>query len=64
MFIALLNSALSVAYYAWVIKSIYFDKFDAKEVHFADVKLPISAQLILVAGTIYFGIFAGVVFGV
>ena len=61
--IALLNSALSVGYYAWVVKSIYFDKFEAKEVYFADVKLAMSAQFILVAGTIYFGIFAGVVFG-
>jgi len=62
--IALLNSALSVAYYAWVIKSIYFDKFDAKEVRFANVKLSMMAQIILVAGTIYFGIFAGTVFGI
>ena len=62
--IALLNSALSVGYYAWVIKSIYFDKFEAKEVHFAEVKLPLIAQLVLVSGTLFFGIFAGVVFSV
>lgn len=62
--IALLNSALSVAYYAWVIKGIYFDKLESKEVCCANIQLPIIAQFILVAGTIYFGVFAGVVFGV
>ena len=62
--IALLNSALSVGYYAWIIKSIYFDALDAKKVHFAETKLPLMAQLILVAGTLFFGIFAGVVFSV
>jgi len=62
--IALINSALSVAYYAWVVKSIYFDKFETKEVYFTNTKLSMMAQIILVAGTIYFGIFAGLVFGV
>ena len=60
--IALLNSALSVAYYAWVVKGIYFDSFSAKKVLLAETKLSMSAQFILVVGTIYFGIFAGVVF--
>ena len=61
--IALLNSALSVAYYAWVIKSIYFDTLEAKEVCCADTSFPLMAQIILVAGTVYFGVFAGMVFG-
>ena len=63
VFIALLNSALSVAYYAWVIKTIYFDKLQAKERELVELKIPTLAQLILVGGTLYFGIFAGVVFG-
>ena len=62
--IALLNSALSVAYYAWVIKSIYFDKLEAKEVCCANTRFAMMAQIILVAGTIYFGIFAGLVFAI
>ena len=62
--IALLNSALSVAYYAWVIKSIYFDKLEAQKVCCANIRFAIMAQLILVAGTLFFGVFAGVVFGV
>jgi len=61
--IALLNSALSVAYYAWVVKSIYFDKLYTKNLSFVDIKLSMLAQFILLAGSIYFGIFAGTVFG-
>jgi len=61
--IALLNSALSVAYYAWVIKSIYFDALDTQKVYFANIRSSVMAQIILVAGTLYFGIFAGLVFG-
>ena len=59
--IALLNSALSVGYYAWIIKTLYFDKSEAKERH-VEIVLPLFAQIILAVGTIYFGIFAGVVF--
>ncbi len=59
--IALLNSALAVAYYAWIIKHIYFDKAIVKD------KINVSSgsligQLILLAGTIYFGIVAADVF--
>ena len=62
--IALLNSALSVAYYAWVIKSIYFDELNTQKVYFANIRASVMAQIILVVGTIYFGIFAGLVFGI
>ena len=60
--ITLLNSALSVAYYAWIIKHIYFDKKNLQS-KISSVKFaPVIAQFILLAGTIYFGIFANVVF--
>jgi len=58
--IALLNSALSVAYYAWIIKHIYFDESKIKDV-LISIPLPLIAQGILAAGTIFFGIFAGTV---
>ena len=62
--VTLLNSALSVAYYAWIVKHIYFDEvtvsYELKELHFA----PLVAQFILLGGTLYFGIFAGSVFGI
>jgi proton-translocating NADH-quinone oxidoreductase chain N len=59
--IAALNSALAVAYYAWIVKHIYFDKASNEST------INISAgsfigQLILLVGTIYFGIFAADVF--
>ena len=60
--IALLNSALSVGYYAWIVKSMYFDKLTAKEVFHAPVQFATGAQVILALGTLYFGIFAGSVF--
>ncbi len=59
--IALLNSALSVGYYAWIIKSMYFDEGTLKE-RLVDLHLPQIAQLILAAGTLYFGVFASSVF--
>lgn len=62
--IALLNSALSVGYYAWLVKSIYFDSRTRKDVATKSIKTPMLAQFILLAGTLYFGIFAGLVFGV
>jgi NADH-quinone oxidoreductase subunit N len=62
--IALLNSALSVAYYAWVVKAIYFDELEVQKRVFLGIKLPMSAQFILLGGTLFFGVFAGVVFGV
>ena len=61
--IALLNSALSVAYYAWIIKHLYFDEAPARQIRF-DEKPPFFAQTILLAGTVYFGIFASIVFAV
>jgi NADH-quinone oxidoreductase subunit N len=60
---ALLNSALAVGYYAWIIKHIYFD---AAPEGAPSVKMPTGSligQLILLAGTIYFGVVAGTVFG-
>jgi NADH:ubiquinone oxidoreductase subunit 2 (subunit N) len=59
--IAALNSAFAVSYYVRIIKHIYFDK------PVNNVKISINAgsligQLILLAGTIYFGIFASSVF--
>ena len=59
--IALLNSALSVGYYVWIIKAIYFDD-TSKEKQELKLTMPLMAQTILACGTLYFGIFAGVVF--
>ena len=61
--VAALNSALSVGYYAWIIKHIYFDDTDG----YATSKITITpgslvGQIILLIGTIYFGIFATPVF--
>lgn len=56
--ITLLNSALSVAYYAWIVKHIYFDDvnvdFNLKSLNAA----PLLSQFILLGGTLYFGVFA------
>jgi NADH-quinone oxidoreductase subunit N len=60
--VALLNSALSVGYYAWVVKAIYFDEFKAKEVMYAQTKTKLFAQIILAVGTLFFGVFATYVF--
>ena len=62
--IALLNSALSVGYYAWIVKHLYFD--DANETAVTQRNRTFSnlAQLILLGGTFYFGIFASVIFAV
>ena len=60
--VTLLNSALSVAYYAWIVKHIYFDE-PAR--HSALGSLRVSgfvAQAILLSGTLYFGLFAATVF--
>jgi NADH-quinone oxidoreductase subunit N len=61
--VAALNSALSVGYYAWIIKHVYFDTTDG----YNSSKITMTpgsliGQLILLAGTIYFGIFATPVF--
>jgi len=61
--VALLNSALAVAYYAWLIKHIYFDKAtDSKSATISTGAL--IGQLILLAGTVYFGIVAGQIIAV
>jgi len=60
--VALLNSALSVGYYAWIIKSIYFDEEINKQKRTVDIKPKLISQLILVMATLYFGIFASSVF--
>jgi len=62
--ITLLNSALSVAYYAWIIKHIYFDAPHTQTQITKVGRLPIIAQTILLFGTLYFGIFAYSVFAV
>jgi len=59
--IALLNSALSVGYYAWIIKHLYFDESVGKN-RGSNEKLPMLSQVILLAGTLYFGVFASLVF--
>jgi len=59
--IALLNSALSVGYYAWIIKHIYFDEAVEKR-HVENSRVQIVSQVILLAGTLFFGIFASFVF--
>jgi NADH-quinone oxidoreductase subunit N len=69
VFIALLNSALSVGYYAWFIKQMVMMPSsqqavvvkEGKEVHYV---LPYIAQAILLMGTVYFGIVAGDIFTV
>ena len=62
--ITLLNSALSVGYYAWIVKHIYFDETNPYSKLIKLDKIPLIAQFILLAGTIYFGIFAYSVLGV
>jgi len=60
--ITLLNSALSVAYYAWIIKHIYFEE-NASDYTLEKLSFSSSAtQVILLLGTLYFGVFASVVF--
>jgi len=55
--IALLNSALAVGYYVWIIKHIYFDDTNSNET-ISMTPGSLIGQLILLAGTIYFGIVA------
>jgi len=59
--IALLNSALSVGYYIWILKSIYFDTNQKPKI-LISIPNKILAQAILASGTIYFGILAGGLF--
>jgi len=59
--IALLNSALSVGYYAWIVKYMYFD--ESRDVASVETeKLPMISQGILFIGTLYFGVFASIIF--
>ena len=63
--VALLNSALAVAYYAWIVKHIYFDQ--PTEGSIAKISITpgsLIGQLILLAGTFYFGIVAADIFNV
>ncbi|RLA68982.1 MAG: NADH-quinone oxidoreductase subunit N [Epsilonproteobacteria bacterium] len=60
--IALLNSALSVGYYAWIVKHLYFDALEGKKLQVGSSKVQMISQTILLAGTIFFGIFASWVF--
>jgi len=61
--IALLNSALAVAYYVWIMKHIYFDEpVDGTQAHITMTPGSLIGQLILLAGTIYFGVFAAPIF--
>jgi proton-translocating NADH-quinone oxidoreductase chain N len=55
--IALLNSALSVGYYAWIIKQMYFDA-PTSEKRIPNQPSFVLGELILLAGTVYFGIVA------
>jgi NADH-quinone oxidoreductase subunit N len=60
--VALLNSALAVAYYAWMIKQFYFDAPTDDKATLKIAPEALLAQLILLAGTIYFGVVAGTIF--
>jgi NADH-quinone oxidoreductase subunit N len=61
--IALLNSALSVAYYAWLIKQMYFDAAHNSQPMISKAGF-VWGELILLAGTLYFGVVAVDVFRV
>jgi NADH-quinone oxidoreductase subunit N len=59
---ALLNSALAVGYYAWIVKHLYFDAAaEGASTHKMSTGSLIG-QVILLAGTLYFGVVAGTVF--
>jgi NADH-quinone oxidoreductase subunit N len=61
--VALLNSALSVGYYAWVIKHIYFDEaVEGTQIKITMTPGSMVGQLILLIGTLYFGVFASPIF--
>ncbi len=62
--VTLLNSALSVAYYVWIIKQIYFDDVNTDYKLKSLNAMPLLSQLILLGGTFYFGIFAFEIFKV
>ena len=60
----LLNSALSVAYYAWIVKHIYFDAPVGEHAPLSLGNTAFIAQILLLAGTLYFGMFAATLFDV
>jgi len=62
--ITLLNSALSVGYYAWIIKHIYFDTQESSYLFEKLTKPSYITQIILVLGTLYFGVFATTILGI
>ena len=62
--IALLNSALSVGYYAWIVKRLYFDPAPTQSRLVPLSAAPSTAQLLLLTGTLYFGIAASSLFSV
>lgn len=59
--VAFLNSALSVGYYGWIIKHLYFEPSATEHTAFKS-PLAIIAQSILLSGTLFFGLFASYVF--
>ena len=60
--IAALNSALAVGYYVWIIKHLYFDESNSTNTIQMSAGSLIG-QLILLAGTLYFGIVASGILG-
>jgi len=55
--VAALNSALAVAYYVWIVKYMYFDETHSN----VEIKMnpgSLIGQLLLLTGTVYFGIVA------
>jgi len=61
--IALLNSALAVAYYVWIMKHIYFDEpVNGTQAKITMTPGSLIGQIILLAGTIYFGVIAAPIF--
>ncbi|WP_457607721.1 NADH-quinone oxidoreductase subunit N [Nitratifractor sp.] len=60
--VALLNSALSVAYYAWIVKQLWFESREEEGEISPSRPTALGAQTILLAGTLWFGLFAGSIF--
>ena len=60
--VALLNSALSVGYYAWVVKQLYFELPQAENRLVALPRTAGAGQLLLLGGTLYFGVVAADIF--
>ena len=60
--VAALNSALAVGYYVWIIKHLYMDEPQSKQTIQMSAGSLIG-QLILLAGTFYFGIVASGIIG-